>query len=360
MLRLMTETAAQHTTVTRAPFGSLPDGSAIEIFTLASPEVEVSLITYGARVVSLKTADREGNVGDIVLGHSSVDGYLGVRNFFFGVIAGRFANRIAEGKFSLDGKTYQLPLNNGPNSLHGGTRGFDRHLWEAEALENGVQFSLTSPDGDQGYPGTLMTKVRYTLSGSRLRIEYSATTDAPTIVNLTNHAYFNLAGEGSPTVLDHVLTLEADHFTSISEALIPTGELTPTPGTPFDFTEAHLVGERIEADHEQLRRAGGYDHNFVLRGESGVLRPAARLTLPSNGRVLEVSTTEPGVQFYSGNFLDGSAVGKTGVPYTRRSGLCLETQHFPDSPNQPHFPSTRLDPGETFSSATEWVFSTAK
>jgi len=356
----MTTVAAQASTVTHAPFGTLPGGAKADVYTLKSPEVEVRVTTYGARVVAIDTKDRSGKMGDIVLGHSSVEPYTQGKNAYFGVVPGRYANRIAKGKFTLEGKPYQITTNDGPNMLHGGTEGFDRRNWTAKEIPNGVEFTLVSPDGDQGFPGKLTAHVRYTLLGDKLRIEYSATTDKPTVVNLTNHTYFNLSGEGSPSILDEVVTLDADKYTPVDATLIPTGELAPVAGTPFDFTKPTVIGARINNANEQLKLGGGYDHNWVLRGKAGVLHPAAKVYDPASGRVLSVSTTEPGVQFYSGNFLDGSLVGKGGKKYVKRSGLCLETQHFPDSPNHSNFPSTELKPGQTYHSVTEFTFTTQK
>lgn len=344
------------TTVSRSLFGTLPDGSPVDGFLVASAEIELFLISYGARVVALKTKDRSGALTDITFGHTALEGYLTGPNSYLGTTCGRYSNRIRNGQFVLNGKQYQVAVNNGANSLHGGTTGFDRANWQASEIPNGVEFRHTSPDGDQDYPGACAVTVRYTLEDTRVRIDYTATTDNTTVVNLTNHAYFNLDGEGSASVLDHTLTLDADAFTPITEALVPTGEIVPVAGTPFDFTTPHTIGERIEQQSEQLQRAGGYDHNFVLRGQPGALGRAARLLSTQTGRTLEVWTTEPGVQFYSGNFLSGALMGKSGHPYVRRSGMCLETQHFPDSPNHPEFPSTTLEPGETYRSATEWIF----
>jgi aldose 1-epimerase len=346
--------------VTHSPFGTLPDGTAVEAYTLTSPSVELKVITLGARVVALDTKDRNGKMGDIALGYNSPGPYVTAKNAYFGAVPGRYANRIANGKFSIDGKPYQITINDGPNALHGGKVGFDQHVWSAQEVPNGVEFTLVSPDGDQGFPGTLTAHVRYTLSGSTVRIEYSATTDKPTVVNLTNHTYFNLSGDGNPSILNEKLTLDADQYTPISATLIPTGELAPVAGTPFDFTHPTTIGARIAENNEQLQRAGGYDHNWVVRGTPGQLRPAATVFDPASGRILNVETTEPGIQFYTGNFLDGTLIGKTGTPYPKRSALCLETQHFPDSPNHPSFPSTLLQPGKTFQSETTWTFSTEK
>jgi aldose 1-epimerase len=322
--------------------------------------VEVLLISYGARVVSLLTKDRDGVMADVTLGYGSLEPYVENTNAYFGVIAGRFANRIADGRFLLGGEVVQTTINDGKNMLHGGMQGFDARNWTAQVIPNGVEFQLVSADGDQGFPGTLTAWVRYTLRGSEVRIEYAARTDKTTVVNLTNHAYFNLGGEASGTILGEELTLEADAFTPIGDAAaIPTGEIRAVGGTAFDFTRATVIGSRIEANDQQLVFGRGYDHNWVVRGEAGRLRPAARVYDPASGRVLKVDTTEPAIQFYSGNFLDGSLMGKSGVVYVKRSGLCLETQGFPDAPNRPNFPSTVLRVGETYKSVTTWEFGVA-
>jgi aldose 1-epimerase len=362
MLLCMMSVAVTHAAaVSRAPFGALPDGTKVEVYTLASPEMEVRVTPYGARIVAIRVKDRAGKMGDVVLGHNSVAEYaIAEGNPHFGGVPGRYANRIAKGRFTLDGKAYQLPINNGENTLHGGTVGFDRHVWTAKENANGVEMTLVSPDGDQGFPGTMTAHVRYTVAGSALRIDYSATTDKATVVNLTNHAYFNLSGEGNASVVDEVVTIDADRYTPVDAGLIPTGELAAVAGTPLDFTKPRRIGDRIDAENAQLKVAGGYDHTWVLRGKAGELREAARVFDPASGRVLTVKTTEPGVQFYTGNHLTGALTGKSGAKYPRRSGLCLETQHFPDSPNHPEFPSTVLRPGETFRSTTEFVFSVEK
>jgi len=356
----MTVASSPSTTVTRTSFGNLADGASVDLYTLKSSEVEARIATYGARIVAIETGDRDGNVADIVLGHNSTEEYLQGTDPYLGVICGRFSNRIGKGQFTLDGEPVQTTINNGPNMLHGGTEGFNRHNWQAQEVPDGVEFTLVSPDGDQGFPGTLTATVRYTLNANQLRIDYTATTDQLTVVNLTNHAYFNLSGEGNPSILDHVLTLNAGHYTPIDATLIPTGEIPAVEGTPFDFTQPTRVGERIGEDNEQLHRAGGYDHNWVVRGDAGTLRPAAEIFDPISGRALKVHTTEPGIQFYSGNFLDGARTGKSGAPYIKRSGFCLETQHFPDSPNHPNFPSTELRPGETYRSTTDFIFTIQK
>jgi aldose 1-epimerase len=349
-------TATATTSIASSVFGHLADGSPVESYLLNSAEVEVQLISYGARVVSLLTPDRHGKFMDITLGYTTLEPYVNNTNAYFGVIAGRFANRIANGRFTLDGQTVQTTLNDGKNMLHGGVEGFDKRNWSAKVIPDGVEFELISADGDQGFPGTLTVQVRYTLCGTTLKIETTATTDKTTVVNLTNHAYFNLSGEASGTILDEQLTLQADAFVPVADGgAIPTGEIRPVAGTPFDFTQPTVVGARITGNDDQLVFGRGYDHNWVVRGEPGTLRPAAVMHDPASGRTLAVETTEPGVQFYSGNFLDGSFVGKSGVAYVQRSGFCLETQAFPDAPNQPAFPTAVLQPNETYRSTTTWT-----
>jgi aldose 1-epimerase len=352
-------------TIRRASFGQLADGRPVDMFTISSGHgCTIRTMPYGAAIVSLRVPDRRGVEDDVVLGFDTLDGYIS-RNQYFGVVVGRYGNRIAHGRFALDGRTYALATNNGPNHLHGGVKGFDKALWSAEPFEQdgaaGVVYTHVSPDGDEGYPGTLRVRVTYTLSAANeLKVDYEATTDKATPVNLTQHSYFNLAGDGSSDVLGHELTLDADRYTPVDETLIPTGELAPVEGTPFDFRQPTLIGARIDGTHPQLKIANGYDHDFVINGwtpgPSHSLHRAARVVEPTSGRTLEVSTTEPGVQFYSGNFLDGSTTGKSGRAYGRRHGFCLETQHFPDSPNHPNFPSTILRPGETYRSTTVFAF----
>src|SRR6202046_4509409 len=349
------------TTVTTQPFGKIPDGTPVEIFTLSDGTVEAQIISYGGIVVSLKTPDRNGNSADIVLGFDDVDGYYANSNnpggAFFGAIIGRYGNRIAKGTFTLDGKTYHLPINNAPNSLHGGPPGFNNVVWREKEIPDGVELTYLSKDGEAGYPGNLTTTVRYTLVKGELRIDYSATTDKNTVLNLTNHSYFNLAGQGKGEVLGHVVKIDAARFTPVDATLIPTGELKSVQDTPFDFRTAHAIGERIDAKDEQLRLGLGYDHNFVLDHAEGQLAEAAEVYEPTTGRILRVLTTEPGVQLYTGNHLDGSITGKQGIVYKPRFAFCLETQHFPDSPNHPSFPTTELKPGQKFHSVTVFQFS---
>ena len=347
-----------------ASFGRLPDGTDVGLFTLSNARgLEVRAIAYGAILVSIRAPDRRGQVDDVVLGCDDLEGYL-TRSRYFGAVVGRYGNRIANGRFTLDGRTFQLATNNGRNHLHGGVNGFDRVVWRAQPYardgHTAVAFSYTSPDGEEAYPGTLHARVSYALTErSELVIEYEATTDKPTPVNLTQHSYFNLAGEGRGDILQHELSLDADRFTPVDDTMIPTGELAPVGGTPFDFRQPTAIGARIGADHEQLRRGTGYDHNFVLIGGATGAGPqlvhAARVVEPATGRTLDVATTEPGVQFYAGNHLAGQ-IGKGGHAYGPRTGFCLETQHFPDSPNHPHFPSTILRPGATYQSKTVFTF----
>jgi aldose 1-epimerase len=315
-------------------------------------------MTYGAIVTELHAPDRGGNKADIVLGFNNLDQYL-ADNPFFGAIAGRYANRIAKGKFTLDGKEYTLATNNGPNHLHGGNVGFDKRVWDGKPMETpdgpAVQLHYVSKDGEEGYPGDLDTTVTYTLTNDNaLRIDYKATTDKPTVLNLTNHSYWNLAGEGSGTILDEVLYLNSDRYTPVDATLIPTGEIKSVKGTPFDFTTPTRIGARIQQTGGDPI---GYDHNFIINGEPGTLRLGGRLEDPKSGRVMEFWTTQPAVQFYTGNFLDGKLKGISGKPYNQHDALCLETQHYPDSPNHPSFPSTTLRPGQTFTSTTLYKFS---
>jgi aldose 1-epimerase len=353
------QTASSKAGVQSQPFGSV-DGRAITLYTLTNAHgMEVRAMNYGGIIVSIRVPDRNGQFADVVLGHETLDGYR-PNPPFFGAIVGRYANRIADGTFKLDGETYTLPKNDGPNTLHGGDKGFDKQVWDAEPLKGraGVAFSYFSRNGDEGFPGNLRVKVTYTLTNANaLEIDYEATTDKATPINLSNHSYFNLKGEGNGDILDHEIMINADRFTPVDKNLIPTGELRPVKGTPFDFTKPTKIGARIDDNYEQLVLGHGYDHNFVINRQGGGLVLAARVYEPTTGRTLEVSTTQPGVQFYTGNFLDGTITGKQGHVYKRRYGFCLETQHFPDSPNHPSFPNTILRPDETFHQKTVFKFS---
>jgi aldose 1-epimerase len=351
----------------RQSFGNLADGRNVEVVELSNAKgMSARIVTLGAAIQTLSVPDRHGKSTDIVLGYSTPAEYL-AKPQFFGVTVGRYANRIARGKFVLDGKTYTLAVNDPPNHLHGGKQGFDQALWKLESVKGGsaatVVMSHTSPDGDAGYPGTLKVTATYSLTDTNeLAIDYQATTDKPTVVNITNHAYFNLAGEASQqNILDHRLLLAADAFTPVDSTLIPTGEKQPVSGTPLDFRKPQRIGDRIrDGRNEQLRFGRGYDHNFVVNGAPGTLRLAARLEEPTSGRVLELLTTAPGLQFYTGNFLDGTSVGKSGHIYRQGDALCLEPQAFPDAPNQNRFPSTRLDPGNTYRHSIVLRFSTSQ
>ncbi len=347
----------------REPFGSA-NGQPVEQITIVNKNgIELRAITYGGIITSLKTPDRDGKSGDIVLGFDSIDGYLGDHPFF-GAIIGRYGNRIAKGRFTIDGTEYKLATNNGPNHLHGGLKGFDKVVWKAEVLPDmpgrrGVVFSYTSADGEEGYPGKLDVKVTYTLNdNNELIVDYLAHTDKATHVNLTQHSYFNLAGEGD--ILGHELTIDADRYTPVDATLIPTGELAPVEGTPFDFRKSTPIGARINDAHEQIKNGSGYDHNWVLANSRTDLHRAARVVEPKSGRTLEVATSEPGMQFYAGNFLDGKLVGKGGRSYGQRSGFCLETQHYPDTPNQKNFPTTLLQPGAEYKSRTVFTFGVSR
>ncbi|HET6438945.1 MAG TPA: aldose epimerase family protein [Anaeromyxobacter sp.] len=346
------------------PFGRLPDGRPVDLFTLRNGALTATLSSYGATVVSLFAPDSRGAPADVLLGFDSLEGYLQPGNPYFGCVVGRYGNRIAGGRFTLEGREHTLARNDGENHLHGGIRGFDKVVWEPRPIEApagpALELSYRSADGEEGYPGNLAVRVVYTLLAGALQIDYAATTDRPTHLNLTNHAYFNLEGEGSGSILDHRLELSASRFTAVGPGLIPTGEVRPVEGTPLDFRTLSRIGDRIEADDPQLKLAGGYDHNFVLDGKGPSPSRCARLVSSRSGRTLEVVTKEPGVQFYSGNFLDGTLRGKGGRTYPRRAGLCLETQHFPDSPNRPEFPSTLLRPGERYSTSTILRFGVEK
>lgn len=347
--------------VTKQAFGKTADGRDIQLYTLTNKNgMTVAITNYGGIVQSIKTPDRNGKLDDIVLGFETADGYL-KEHPYFGALIGRYGNRIAKATFTLNGQVYKLAANDGPNHLHGGIRGFDKQLWSAresaEPASQRLELTYVSKDGEEGYPGTLSTTVVYTLTDeNELRIDYTATTDKDTVLNLTNHSYFNLAGQGSSDILGHQIMIAADRFTPVDATLIPTGELKPVEGTPFDFRKATAIGARINAQDEQITRGRGYDHNFVLNRAGSDLALAARVTEPTSGRVMEVLTTQPGVQFYTGNFLDGTLTGKAGRVYQHRYGFCLETQHFPDSPNQPKFPSTVLKPGEKYQTTTVYRF----
>lgn len=352
-------------TISKAPFGMTSAKQAVDLYTLRNANgMVVKIITYGGIVQQLLVPDRHGRTTNVVLGFATLKDYETKNSPYFGALIGRYANRIAKGTFTLDGVTYHLPLNNGQNSLHGGTVGFDKHVWSATVVPPngrsvGLRLHLTSQNGDQGYPGTMQVDATYTLDNANaLRIDYRATTDAPTIVNLTNHTYWNLRGEGTGTVYDQKLRLNARTFTPVDSTLIPTGAITPVAGTPFDFTRPTAIGARIRVAHPQIVIGQGYDHNFVLdrHGASGLV-VAAQAWDPASGRRLTISTTEPGIQFYSGNFLDGTLVGTGGMVYRQSDGFALETQHFPDSPNHPNFPSTVLRPGQVFRSATVYQLS---
>jgi aldose 1-epimerase len=352
-------------TISKDFFGRTSNDEAVHRYTLTNAGgMRVQILTLGGIVQSMSVPGRDGDFRNVTLGVRTVKEYEEVSPYF-GALIGRYANRIAEGTFTLDGKTYKLPINNGPNSLHGGTRGFDKRVWDATPLDEdgevGLRLTRVSPDGEQGYPGRLRVQVTYTLTNDNgLRMDYRATTDEPTVVNLTNHAYFNLQGEGSSTIYDHTLKINADSYTPIDKTLIPTGRIAPVDDTPFDFTRPTAIGARIRNSHQQLLFAQGYDHNFVLRGTGGTggLHLAAEAYDPDSGRALTVLTTEPGLQLYSGNFLDGTIVGTSGRTYRQGDAFCLETQHFPDSPNHKNFPSTVLRPGEVFTSSTIYQFST--
>lgn len=345
-------------TMMKETYGKLPDGTAVDLYTLANRSgMEVKITNYGGIIVSIKTPDRNGRMGDVVLGYDNLDGYV-TKNPFFGCLVGRYGNRIGKARFNLSGVEYKLASNNGQNHLHGGLKGFDKQVWQARALDDGTGLELKylSKDGEEGYPGNLSVTVTYTLGDDNsLKIDYLATTDKETVLNLTNHSYFNLAGEGD--ILGHEMMIDADRYTPVDSELITTGELRAVAGTPFDFLKAMPIGARIDADDEQIVFGKGYDHNFVLNHKPGEMGLVARVYEPKTGRQMEVFTTEPGVQFYTGNFLDGSIRGKSGRIVERRSGFCLETQHFPDSPNKPQFPSPVLKPGETYRTSTSFRFS---
>jgi aldose 1-epimerase len=347
--------------IPKEPFGATPDGQAVDIYTLRNQSgVEARIMTYGGIVVSLKVPDKNGKLGDVVLGYDNLDAY--VKNSpYFGALIGRYGNRIARGHFTLDGTAYTLATNNYPNALHGGPKGFDKRVWSASTHDtsDGQQLILNylSKDGEEGYPGNLKVTATYTLMrDNALRLEYEATTDKDTVINLTQHSYFNLSGQGD--ILNHRVEILADRFTPVDATLIPTGVLQPVENTPFDFRTPTAIGARIGQDDEQLKFGGGYDHNWVIKKELGQLELMARVTDPASGRILEVLSTEPGLQFYSGNFLDGTLTGKGGWVYQHRAALTMEPQHYPDSPNQPNFPSTELKPGQVYHNTIIYRFAT--
>jgi aldose 1-epimerase len=353
-------------TITKEPFGTV-DNQAVDLYTLTNANgMEVKIMTYGGIVQEINVPDSTGAMGNVVLGFATVDEYV-KGSPYFGCITGRYANRIARGTFFLEGKRYFLALNNGMNALHGGVKGFDKQIWAAEEVNSadgvGVKLTRTSPDGEEGYPGNLDVTVTYTVTNdNELKIDYQATTDAPTVINLTNHSYFNLAGEGTGSILDHVLQINAANYTPTDATAIPIGEIAPVANSPFDFTVPTPIGARIREDNEQIVLGHGYDHNYVLDRPSPddkSLIVAATVSEPTSGRVLEISTTEPGIQFYSGNFLDGTLVGTSGHVYRQSDGFALETQHYPDSPNQPDWPTTELKPGEQYQTTTIYKFSTS-
>ncbi len=347
--------------IEKSVFGKTADGTVVYLYTLSnSNDMTVKITNYGGIVNSILVPDKNGKIGDVVLGFDSLSSYE-TKSPYFGALIGRYGNRIAKGKFTLDGNDYQLPTNDGPNSLHGGTKGFDKRVWEPKEIMGpdsvGLELTYLSKDGEEGYPGNLKVRVEYSLNNNNeLRIDYHAVTDKKTIVNLTHHSYFNLKDDGKSDIYSHLLKINADYYTPIDSTLIPTGEIVPVENTPFDFRNFTPIGKRIHEDNQQLKFAGGYDHNFVLRGKNGEMKMAAEVKEDSTGRTLEVWTDQPGLQFYSGNFLNGTLIGKYGIKYVHRSAFCLESQHFPDSPNEPKFPSTVLNPGDTYHTTTIYKF----
>jgi aldose 1-epimerase len=359
----MLRTAAK-TSITKQPFGKTKDGTAVDIYTLTNSRgVEARIMTYGGIVVSLKVPDRNGKLNDVVLGYDNLDDYVSKNSPYFGALIGRYGNRIANARFSLDGKEYTLAKNDGENHIHGGIKGFDKVVWQAhdELKSNnkvGLRLTYLSRDGEEGYPGNLSVTVVYTLTdNNELKIDYTASTDKYTVVNLTSHSYFNLAGAGTGNILGHEVMINADRFTPVVKGLIPTGALSSVKGTPLDFIVPTAIGARIDQQYDQLILAGGYDHNWVLNKSGSSLTLAARVYEATTGRIMEVYTTEPGLQFYTGNFLDGSQIGKGGKPYLKRYAFCMEAQHFPDSPNEPKFPTTELKPGQKYAQTTVYKFS---
>lgn len=351
--------------VERSGYGVMADGRKVDLYTMSNAVgLEIGVITYGGIITSIKAADKAGKIDDVALGFNTLEEYV-KDSPYFGCITGRYANRIANGRFKLDGKEYKLAQNNGGNHLHGGNEGFNKRIWDAEVIScsggPALELRYTSPDGEEGYPGTLSVRVVYTVTADNgVRIDYSARTDKATVLNLTNHTYFNLAGEGTGTILNHEMMISADKITPVDETLIPVGSLMDVAGTPMDFREMTVIGERIEDDFDQLKFGCGYDHNYVCNGAPGRLRSVALVKEPVNGRAMEVLTTQPGMQLYTGNFLDGRFAGKKGRVYNRRDGFCLETQHYPDSPNKPDFPSTVLCPGKEYRETTIYRFNAVK
>ena len=350
--------------ITKSEFGKMPDSTIIDMYALKNTNgVEMDVITYGGRIISLKVPDKNGKIENVVLGYNSLEDYLNDSDPFFGALIGRYGNRIAKGKFTLNGTEYTLATNNGENHLHGGVLGFDRVVWNVEPLESekgpSLKLSYLSKDGEEGYPGNLNVTVVYALTNDNVfEVYYEATTDKATVVNLTQHAYFNLSGDFTKPILDHELTINADKYLPVDATLIPTGELADVTNTPFNFRTAKRVGKQIEADNDQLKKGLGYDHCWILNNQNNGMRFAASAYQPESGILLEIYTDEPGIQFYSGNFLDGTLPMPNGGTYAHRTGFCLETQHYPDSPNQRNFPSTVLNPGETYKTTTSFKFST--
>jgi aldose 1-epimerase len=349
--------------ISKQPFGKTPDGQAADLYTLRNAKgAEATIMTYGGIVQSLKMPDKNGNLGDIVLGYDDLDGYV-KNNPYFGALIGRYGNRIGGAKFTLEGKTYTLAANNGPNSLHGGLKGFDKVVWRAVKADVGpkgprLELSYLSNDGEEGFPGNLLVTATYTLTDdNELRLDFTAKTDKPTVCNLTHHSYFNLRGQGNGDILSHEVFIKSDKTTTVDKELITTGELAPVDGTPFDFRKPTAIGARIDDPDPQLQFGPGYDHNWVINKPLGKLGLMARVYEPTSGRVMEVLSTEPGLQFYAGNFLDGTIKGKGGKVYQRRTGFCLEPQHYPDSPNKPQFPTTELKPGKTYKNTIIYRFS---
>lgn len=353
----LTTTMTAAITVKKSDFGKMPDGAPVSLYTITNSKgMEARIITYGGILVSLKTPDRKGTLGDVTLGHDNIADYAADHKTYFGALIGRYANRIGHAQFALEGKVYKLPKNDGDNSLHGGNNGFDKRVWTGREVPGGVELTCNSKDGEEGYPGNLKAVVTYKLTDdNRLQIHYTATADKDTVVNLTNHTYWNLKGDGD--ILGNVVTINADRYTPVDAGLIPTGELKSVAGTPFDFRKGMTPGTHINDNDQQLKLGRGYDHNWVLNKSGSGLTFAARVEDPSSGRAIEVYTDQPGIQFYTGNFLDGSVKGKGGKPAKLRSALCLETQHYPDTPNKPAFPPATLRPGQTYDTTTEFRFS---